>query len=137
MASAGEGGSSGAFCRRLPDELGEVGMSLPMDQCPHLLQGVPGLGFQRDGEIEALEEARVCPQSPDQAVSSAVLLALTGKLRCGGAKQLAQGHGEGSRAVARTQVPHPPACRPLGRVLSTVWGQREPLLLEREKFAGD
>lgn len=35
------------------------------------------------------------------------------------------------------QVPRPPACRPpLGRVLSTVWGQREPLLLKRKSLLG-
>jgi len=120
-------------------------MNLGQLECPsrwtsvHLNnRGVPGPGCQRDGETEAQRRLGVCPQSPDQAVFSAVLLSLTGKLRYGGAKQLAQGHGEGSRSGARTQVPHPPACRPpLGRVLSTVWGQREPLLLQREKFAGD
>lgn len=85
-------------------------MSLTVDQCPHLIQRVPGPGSQRDGETEARRRLGVCPQSPDQAVSSAVLLALIGKLRRRGAKQLAQGHGEGSRAGARTQVALCPAC---------------------------
>lgn len=67
-------------------------------------------------------------------MSSIVLLALT-ETEVWRAKQLAQGHGEGSRAGARTQVPHPPCLQTSSRSgTGTVWGHAGALLLS-EKFA--